>query len=109
MGFLLGQFAGNKSRHTLALSIINKLQPGRNYHDTLELQHFGPLTGLNTMGRKQLGKGHDFQNTMLLQVQIKVFCVLYSLYCSRHGVTSAETSSGASCDRRCVAAVNPQI
>jgi hypothetical protein len=38
----------------------DNLQPGRNYHDTLELQHFGPLTGLATAGKRELGVGHSF-------------------------------------------------
>uniref|UniRef100_A0A914UWT7 Phorbol-ester/DAG-type domain-containing protein n=1 Tax=Plectus sambesii TaxID=2011161 RepID=A0A914UWT7_9BILA len=42
------------------------LEPGRNYNDTLELQHFGPLDNLVTIGKHAPGQGHTFEQLHLV-------------------------------------------
>lgn len=42
------------------------LEPGRQYKDTLQLQHFGPLADLIPVGKVEPAQGHDFQTLRLV-------------------------------------------
>lgn len=54
----------------------------RNYADTLELQHFGPIDGLIPIGKRELGIGHQFNVAQLVNATFCDKCgdIIWGLY-----------------------------